>query len=105
MAAILKAREALVARTLEGPGEAPAELRRAAFDNVSVGDGAVATLIGKVARHAHRVTDEDVAATRAAGLTEDQVFEVVVSAAVGAAVRQHDAALAALAALAASGME
>jgi alkylhydroperoxidase family enzyme len=54
------------------------------------------TLVEKVARHAFRVTDEDVAAARSAGLREDQVFELVVCAAVGEAHRQHEAALAAL---------
>ena len=55
------------------------------------------TLIDKVARRAHRVTDEDVTAVRFAGLNEDQVFEIVVCAAIGQATRQHDNALAALA--------
>ncbi|PTR45619.1 hypothetical protein C8K38_101348 [Rhodococcus sp. OK611] len=55
------------------------------------------TLIEKVADHAYRVTDEDIAAVRAAGLSEDQVFEIVVCAAVGQASRQYNSALAALA--------
>lgn len=38
----------------------------------------------KVARHAYRVTAEDVAALKAAGLSEDAIFELTVSAAVGA---------------------
>jgi alkylhydroperoxidase family enzyme len=54
-------------------------------------------LIDKVANRACRITDEDVAAVRAAGLTEDQVFEIVVCAAVGQASRQYTGALAALA--------
>jgi alkylhydroperoxidase family enzyme len=54
------------------------------------------TLIDKVARHAYKVTDEDIATARASGLSEDQIFELVVCAAIGQATRQHDAALAAL---------
>jgi len=54
-------------------------------------------LIEKVARHSYKVTDEDVAAVRAAGLSEDQIFEIVVCAAVGQASRQYASALAALA--------
>ena len=54
------------------------------------------TLVDKVARHAYRVTDEDIAAARASGLSEDQVFEIVVCAAIGQATRQYDTALAAL---------
>ena len=46
--------------------------------------------------HAYRVTDDDIAAARASGLSEDQVFEIVVCAAVGQATRQYDAAMAAL---------
>ena len=44
------------------------------------------TLIEKVANRAHRVTDEDVAALRATGLSEDQIFEIVICAAVGQAL-------------------
>jgi alkylhydroperoxidase/carboxymuconolactone decarboxylase family protein YurZ len=54
-------------------------------------------LIEKVANHAYRVTNEDVAAVRAAGLGEDQIFEIVICAAVGQASRQYADALAALA--------
>ena len=53
-------------------------------------------MVDKVAQHAHRVTDDDVAAARAAGLTEDQIFEIVVCAAIGEANRQYDSACAAL---------
>jgi hypothetical protein len=90
-----EAREALVERILDGPGKAPEEQRRAAFDNARLA-GPLAILIDKVAKHAHRVTDEDVAAVRAAGLTEDQIYELVICAAVGQAQRQLEAALSAL---------
>ena len=53
-------------------------------------------LIGKVGRHANRVTDEDITAAKASGLSEDEVFEIVVCAAVGQATRQYDTAVAAL---------
>jgi alkylhydroperoxidase family enzyme len=86
----------LVARVLEGDGKSAPELRRAAFENAGLGEP-IRTLIEKVARHSYRVTDEDVAAVRAAGLSEDQIFEIVVCAAVGQASRQYASALAALA--------
>ena len=54
------------------------------------------TLVDKVARHAYRVADEDITDARASGLSEDQVFEIVVCAAIGQATRQYDRALAAL---------
>ncbi|MBR7830845.1 hypothetical protein KDK95_31365, partial [Actinospica sp. MGRD01-02] len=51
---------------------------------------------GKVVATPALVTDADFAAGRAAGLSEDQLFEVVVCAAVGQATRQYEAGLAAL---------
>lgn len=95
MSDIRQARRVLVARILEGDGKAPHSLRRAAFDNVGLAEP-LATLIDKVARQAYRVTDNDIAAARASGLGEDQIFEIVVCAAIGQATRQCDTALAAL---------
>ena len=71
MVEIAKLHRELVARVLEGNGKAAPELRRAAFDNAGVREP-IHTLIEKVANHAHRVTDEDVAAVHAAGLSEDR---------------------------------
>src|SRR5262249_27056479 len=90
-----QAREALVARILEGDGRASRAQRRAAFDNAGLAEP-LTTLIGKVARHAYKITEEDIAAARGSGLSEDQIFELVVCAAVGQATRQYDTALAAL---------
>ena len=95
MTDITQARTALIARILEGDGRASRAQRRAAFDNAPVGDAATA-LIRKIAKRAQEVTDEDIAAARGAGLSEDQIFEIVVSSAIGEATRQHDLALAAL---------
>jgi alkylhydroperoxidase family enzyme len=47
-------------------------------------------------RKGDKVTDEDIAAARASGLSEDEIFEFVVCAAIGQATRQYNAALAAL---------
>jgi hypothetical protein len=97
MSDIREARKVLVTRILAGGGEASRSQRRAAFDNAETAEP-VRTLIQKVALHAHEVTDDDVAAARKSGLNEDQIFELVVCAAIGQANRQHDSALAALAA-------
>jgi hypothetical protein len=102
MGNITEARKAVVARILEGEGQASREQRKAAFDNAGLPEPA-RTLIEKVATHANQVTDQEVAAVRAAGLSEDQIFEIVVCGAVGEAVRQHERALTALAAAARSG--
>jgi hypothetical protein len=96
MSDITQARKALVARILEGDGRASHAQRRAAFDNAGLPEP-LTKLIDKVARHAYKVTDEDIAAARASGFSEDQIFEIVVCAAIGQATRQYDAALAALA--------
>ena len=49
-----------------------------------------------VRRHAYRVTDAQVEALRAAGLSEDDIFELTVAAAVGAGLARLDAGLQAL---------
>ena len=90
-------RDKVIERAVEGAGKASREARRAAFANSGVTPEAVRTLIDKVAKHAYKVTDEDVAAAKAAGVSEDQIFELVVCAALGQAKRQYDSALAALA--------
>ncbi len=95
MSDIRQARKALVRRILEGAGKTSSSERRAAFNNSGLAEP-LGALVDKVARHAHRVTDEDINAARVSGLSEDQVFEIVVCAAIGQATRQYDAALAAL---------
>jgi hypothetical protein len=95
MSDITEARKTLVARILEGDGRASHAQRRAAFDNAGLAEP-LRTLIDKIAKHAYKVTDDDIVAARASGLTQDQIFEIVVCAAIGQAARQNDAALAAL---------
>ena len=87
-------RKALIARVTDGDGRATTAHRREAF--AGSGPEPARALLAKVTQHAYRVTDEDIAAARAAGLTEDQIFELVVTAAVGQANRQLESALAAL---------
>jgi hypothetical protein len=95
MSDIRQARKALTSRILEGDGKASCSERRAAFNNSGLVEP-ISALVDKVARDAHEVTDKDIAAARKSGLSEDQVFEIVVCAAIGAATRQYDTALAAL---------
>ena len=66
--------------------------RRAAFDNAEL-EEPLHTLIEKVAKHSGQVTDDDIRAVRASGLSEDQIFELVVCAAVGQATREYESAL------------
>jgi hypothetical protein len=95
MADITEARKALVARILEGKGTASPAQRRAAFDNAGLAEP-LRQLIDKVARYAYKVTDADISAARASGLSEDEIFELVVCSAIGQATRQYDTARAAL---------
>jgi len=57
---------------------------------------ALAAYVDKVARHAYRVTDEDLAALQRAGNSDDALFELTVSAALGAALGRLERGLAAL---------
>jgi hypothetical protein len=54
---------------------------------------ALAHFVETVALHAYDVTDEDVAALLAGGLSEDHVFEAAVTGAVGAAWARLEAGL------------
>jgi len=90
------AHKAVVTRVLEGDGRAARAERRAAFENAGLAEP-LRTLIDKVARQPTRVTDEDVAVVLASGTSEDQLFELVVCAAIGQATRQYETALDALA--------
>lgn len=90
-----KYRAAAAARVTSGTGHASVADRTAAFANTDVPPG-VRALIDKVAKNAWKVTDEDVAAAKAAGATEDQLFELTVCAAMGQATRQIESAMSAL---------
>ena len=95
MSDVREAQKALVRRILEGDGKASPSERRAAFNNTGLAEP-LGTLVDKVAKHAYRVTDEDVTAAKVSALSEDQVFEILVCAAVGQATRQYETAFAAL---------
>jgi alkylhydroperoxidase family enzyme len=87
-------RNALILRITDGDAHSSAQERRSAFDGN--GPDALRALIEKVQLHAHKITDEDIAAAKAAGFSEDHIFELVVCAAVGQANRQLECALDAL---------
>ena len=52
--------------------------------------------VEKVARHAYTTTDREIAELRTAGYSEDQIFEITVAAALGAAQARAECALEAL---------
>ena len=87
-------RDRVLQLVLDGPGESDPALRRAAAENVAVPIELV-SLVEKIHAHAYQVTDEDVARLQAT-YSEDQLFEIVVSAALGASRQRLDAGLQAL---------
>ena len=95
MTDISQQRKALTERILDGAGTAAQSERQAAFENTGLAES-VRTLIQKVATQATAVTDRDIAAARVSGLTENQILEIVICAAVGQSTRQYDSARAAL---------
>lgn len=86
----------LVNRILEGNGTASPEQRLAAFQNTGLSEP-LSTMIDKVANCAYKITDKDIDALKASAISEDQIFELVICAAVGQATRQYNNALKALA--------
>jgi hypothetical protein len=87
-------RDAALRTVLEGPGDTDPALRQAA----AAGSGLPTDLqpfVDKIHQHAYRVTDEEVARLQAT-YGDDRMFEVIVSAALGAS---HHRLLAGLRAL------
>jgi hypothetical protein len=80
---------------LHSPGTLDPATRQALAEERDV-PTALRAYVGKVHRHAYKVTDDDVAELRAAGLSEDQIFEATLAAALGAARVRLRAGLAAL---------
>jgi hypothetical protein len=89
------AHQALVDRVVNGVGKASAQQRAHAFNNDGLSPP-LAALIDKVATRPAQVTEADFATAKAAGFSEDQLFELVVCAAVGHSARLYEAGLAAL---------
>lgn len=75
-------RNATADALLRGNGTTAADLRHAVARGTPPPD--LVPLVEKIRRHAYKVTDADLDALRAR-YTEDQIFEIVTSAAFGAA--------------------
>jgi alkylhydroperoxidase family enzyme len=84
-------------RAIDGPGTTSPELRKAALAGSGVPDE-LRDLIDKVHRHAYKVTDADLDTLRDR-YSEDQLFEIIVSAALGAASARLELGLSLLAQL------
>jgi len=92
-----EALDALGAAVLESRGELPSEVRRVAAERGEVPEP-FPRYVGMIHDHAYRITDRVVDELKAAGASEDAIFEVSVAAAYGAARRRLEAGLTALAA-------
>lgn len=74
----------LEATLLRGPGQLDVATRASLASGRGIPEP-LAAYAEKVARHAYKVTDGDIAALLAAGYSEDQLFEATLSIAFGAA--------------------
>lgn len=90
------AHRALVDSVLHGKGAASTDLRARAFRNENL-PAPLFTVIDKVVSRPAEITDQDFEAAKAAGFEEDQLFELVISAAVGQSSRMYERGLRALA--------
>jgi alkylhydroperoxidase family enzyme len=86
-------KEATAAALLRGPGATPAELRQACARGEAPAE--LRALVETIDRRPSEVTDEQVAALREK-YSEDELFEIIVAAAFGAADRRLEAGLRAL---------
>ena len=93
---------------LTGPGETDLGLRKAIEARVAELAGSTGpqsdtevpseleSYVDKVARHAYRVTDDDIEELRSADYSEDAIFEITLCAALGAGIGRLERGLAAL---------
>lgn len=87
--------EGLGAAVVEGPGVLDPGVRRAAAEREGVPE-LFAAYVDMIHDHAYRVTDKVVSDLQAAGAGDDEVFEMTVASAYGAARHRLAAGLAAL---------
>lgn len=93
---------------LDGPGVTDPPLRQAVEARAATLGGraggspgaaipaALAPFVDTIARHAYRISQDDVDALRRAGYSEDAIFEITASAALGAGLGRAERGLAAL---------
>ena len=87
-------RDRVLERVLDGEGESAVGIRKAAADGRGL-PADLQPLVDKIHRHAYKVTDEDVARAQAR-YGDDRMFEIIVSASLGASLNRLLAGLKAL---------
>jgi hypothetical protein len=88
-------RNKVLETVLAGPGKCDASVRRDAFDRTNV-PADLTALVDKIEHHAYQVRDDDLTRLQAK-YSDDQLFEIIVAAALGASERRLLAGLEALA--------
>jgi len=97
----------LIDGVLNTPGDADPSVRHAvearaaelggrSRDESGVIPPSIAAYVDKVAMHAYKTTDADIDALREAGYSEDAIFEITLSAALGAGIARMERGLDAL---------
>ena len=97
----------LIEAVLTSPGDTEPSLRRAVESfSAQLGGGPssqtdaippeLVSYVKKVALHAYKTTNEDIEVLRKAGYSEDAIFEIIVSAALGAGMARLERGLEAL---------
>ena len=89
-----KLRDKVLEQVLAGPGHSDAAIRAAAANDAGL-PADLQPLVDKIHAHAYKVTDADVA-TLQATYGDDKMFEIIVSAALGASRKRLLAGLRAL---------
>lgn len=87
-------RDAVLAQVIEGRAHTDPRLRAAAADDVGLPPD-LQPFVDKIHAHAYKVSDADVASLQAL-YGDDKLFEIIVSAALGASRHRLRAGLAAL---------
>lgn len=87
-------RDHVLQGVLDGAGESDPAIRKAAADGTGV-PADLQVLVDKIHQHAYKVTDDDIASVQTK-YGDDQLFEIVVSAALGASRQRLVAGLTAL---------
>ena len=99
--------ERLADSVLTSAGDTDPHIRRAAeayaaalggcpVESTGALPAALEAYVDKVARHAYKVTEDDIVALRQAGYSADAIFEITVSTALGAAMSRLERGLASL---------
>lgn len=85
-------RAALIAGVLGEKGTASRELRAAAFANAGLREPLQA-FVAKIVNDSTAIQNADIRDIEESGMTEDQIFELVICSAAGEATRQYESAL------------